>query len=174
MKKSNLTEPYDIDELRAISHRLGSDITLIQGAGGNTSVKDGHVLWVKASGKWLVNAESQDIMVPVDLPVVQNILKAGGSDFNEATLTGILRPSIETSLHCQMNQHVVIHVHSVNAIAWNVQLGAKKRLQKLLSGIDWRYIPYAQPGAPLTSQIARAYSNQRIILTSKAALYHDS
>lgn len=147
--------PVEFAELRAMSHRLGADPTLVQGSGGNTSVKNGNVLWVKASGTWLINAEKQDIMVPVDLPFVQKILKSGGSDFNEATLRGTLHPSIETSLHCQLNHHVVAHVHSVNAIAWNVQVGARERLGECLSGIDWRYIPYAKPGASLTAEVAR-------------------
>ena len=114
--------PADFTELRSMSQRLGSDLTLVQGSGGNTSVKDGNVLWVKASGTWLINAEEQDILVPVDLPHVNEILASGGSDFNEATLGGTLRPSIETSLHCQLNHRIVIHVHSVNAIAKPAQL----------------------------------------------------
>lgn len=147
--------PVDLNELRTMSRRLGTDLTLVQGSGGNTSIKDGSVLWVKASGTWLIDAEKQDILIPVDLAAVQKILESGGSDFNAATIHGTLRPSIETSLHCQLNHHVVAHVHSVNAIAWNVQVGAKERLEERLSGIDWRYIPYAKPGASLTSEVAR-------------------
>jgi len=29
--------------------RIGSDSTLVQGAGGNISWKDGNILWIKAS-----------------------------------------------------------------------------------------------------------------------------
>ena len=97
MSNRSLAPPTDLAELRAMSRSLGSDLTLVQGSGGDTSVKDGDVLWVKASGTWLINAESEDILVPVDLPAVQQILASGGSEFNEATLRGTLRPSIETS-----------------------------------------------------------------------------
>jgi rhamnose utilization protein RhaD (predicted bifunctional aldolase and dehydrogenase) len=155
MPNSSYTKPQELPELRAMSRRIGSDLTLVQGSGGNTSITDGNVLWVKASGTWLINAESQDILVPVDLPMVRRILDEGGSDFNAATLEGDLRPSIETSLHCQLSHHIVTHVHSVNAIAWNVQVGARERLGELLSGIDWRYVPYAKPGASLTAEVAR-------------------
>jgi rhamnose utilization protein RhaD (predicted bifunctional aldolase and dehydrogenase) len=152
--------PADFAELRSMSQRLGSDLTLVQGSGGNTSVKDGNVIWVKASGTWLINAEEQDILVPVDLSHVKEILASGGSDFNDATLAGTLRPSIETSLHCQLNHRVVIHVHSVNAIAWNVRPGARERLEIQLSGIDWRYIPYAKPGASLTAEVNRVLADE--------------
>jgi rhamnose utilization protein RhaD (predicted bifunctional aldolase and dehydrogenase) len=155
MPDSPLKPPSDLDELRALSQRIGSNLTLVQGSGGNTSVKDNDVLWVKASGTWLTDAEKQAILVPVDLPRVEAMLKAGESDFNDATLEGTLRPSIETSLHCQLPHHIVVHVHSVNAIAWSVQVDAKDHLAEQLAGIDWRYIPYAQPGAPLTAEVNR-------------------
>jgi len=160
MHRNGPTPPADFPALRAMSRRLGSDSTLVQGSGGNTSVKDGDVLWVKASGTWLTNAESQDILVPVDLHAVQEILATGGSDFNNTTLGGTLLPSIETSLHCQLTHHIVAHVHSVNAIAWNVQVGAKARLEELLDGIDWRYISYAKPGASLTAEVNRVLAEQ--------------
>ena len=160
MSEHSPAPPSDLDDLQALSRRLGADLTLVQGSGGNTSIKDGDVLWVKASGTWLINAEEQEILVPVDLPRVEATLKAGGSDFNDATLAGKLRPSIETSLHCQLPHHVVIHVHSVNAIAWNVQQSAINRLKERLSGIDWRYIPYAKPGASLTAQVTRVLSDE--------------
>ncbi len=160
MHREGPTPPADFPALRTLSHRLGSNSTLVQGSGGNTSVKDGDVLWVKASGTWLINAESQDILVPVDLPAVQNILANGGSDFNETTLAGTLLPSIETSLHCQLTHHIVAHVHSSNAIAWNVQIDAKPQLERLLEGIDWRYIPYAKPGASLTAEVNRVLADQ--------------
>lgn len=160
MSRNFPATPVDLTELRAMSCRLGADLTLVQGSGGNTSVKDGNVLWVKASGTWLANAEKQDILVPVDLPAVRKILKSGGIDFNDATLYGTLRPSIETSLHCQLNHHVVVHVHSVNAIALSVQIGAKEWLEECLSGIDWRYIPYAKPGASLTAEVTRVLTEE--------------
>ncbi len=51
----------------AMSARVGRNILLVQGAGGNSSIKDGDVLWVKASGTWLADAEDKEIFVPVSL-----------------------------------------------------------------------------------------------------------
>lgn len=174
MSHKPLTTPTDLPQIRSLSQRLGTDLTLVQGSGGNTSVKNGDVLWVKASGTWLSSALEQDILVPVDLPVVQKILKSGGSNFDEATLAGTLRPSIETSLHCQLEHHIVIHVHSVNAIAWTVQQSAKKRLTELLLGIDWRYVAYEQPGVSLTRAVDRAladnYGNPELLVLENHGL----
>ena len=43
-------------ELRNISSQIGNNIDFVQGAGGNTSVKEDGVLWIKASGCWLSDA----------------------------------------------------------------------------------------------------------------------
>ena len=39
-----------------LSHLIGDDSNLVQGAGGNTSYKENGEMWVKASGKWLSEA----------------------------------------------------------------------------------------------------------------------
>lgn len=152
--------PSDLAELQVLSRQFGETPELVQGAGGNTSVKNGNVLWVKASGTWLKDAEEHEILVPVALPRVLELLESGNSDFNSATLYGSLRPSIETSLHCQLPQHVVAHVHSVNAIAWSVQPSAESKLAELLSDFDWRYVPYAKPGASLTAAVNEVLAAQ--------------
>ncbi|MEO0633779.1 MAG: class II aldolase, partial [Pseudomonadota bacterium] len=54
------------DEFRALSARLGSDPLQVQGAGGNTSIKDGAVMWIKASGTQLAQANTEEIFVAVD------------------------------------------------------------------------------------------------------------
>ena len=152
--------PTDMTDLRLMSSRIGEDPGLVQGSGGNTSIKDGNILWVKASGTWLADAAEQDIMVPVDLSAAQQITKTGNDNFINTRLHGTLRPSIETSLHCQLNHKIVVHVHSVNAVASNVQEGAKKRLLTQLKGINWRYIPYAKPGVSLTAEVIRVLAEE--------------
>jgi len=40
------------------SKEIGMDPSMVQAAGGNTSLKQGNTMWVKASGKWLLDAQS--------------------------------------------------------------------------------------------------------------------
>jgi rhamnose utilization protein RhaD (predicted bifunctional aldolase and dehydrogenase) len=134
-----------------MSARVGRNILLVQGAGGNSSVKDGDVLWVKASGTWLADAESEEIMVPVE--------RAPGSadafrvpHWHESGL----RPSIETSMHAALPQAVVLHVHSVDAIALAVRSDAVAQLGQRLGGLRWAFVPYVRPGLPLARAIADA------------------
>jgi rhamnose utilization protein RhaD (predicted bifunctional aldolase and dehydrogenase) len=64
-------------ELCAVSARLGADRAIVQGAGGNVSLKEEGTLWVKASGCWLADAEAKDIMVPLALEAVRHRLADG-------------------------------------------------------------------------------------------------
>jgi len=57
-----------------------------------------------------------------------------------------LRPSIETAMHAVLRHRVVLHVHSVNAIAWAIRLDGPDRLTERLAGLHWQWIPYAASG----------------------------
>lgn len=67
MSSNDPVEPLELSAVRTLSRRIGTDLSLVQGSGGNTSIKDGNVLWVKASGTWLSEAEEKNILVPINL-----------------------------------------------------------------------------------------------------------
>ena len=54
----------NLDNLKTLSVTMGIDPSLIQATGGNTSLKENGVLWVKASGKNLANALQEEIVPP--------------------------------------------------------------------------------------------------------------
>jgi rhamnose utilization protein RhaD (predicted bifunctional aldolase and dehydrogenase) len=150
-----------VTALRRLSARLGRDRLLTQGAGGNTSLKQGDVLLVKASGTWLAWAEEEPIFVPVRLSGVRARIGAGEADpVGPERLPGDsdrpLRPSIETTLHAILPHPVVLHVHSVNAIAWAVRADGEAEVAKRLEGLRWAWIPYVRPGLPLAEAVAQA------------------
>ncbi len=143
-------------ELSALSARLGKDPGLVQGAGGNTSLKDRQTLWVKASGKWLAAAAEEDLFVGLDLRHVRERIAAGqGDDLSSAVSESPngLRPSIETTLHALLPHAVVLHVHSVRAIALAVRRDAGALLRERLDGLRWAFVPYRRPGLPLTQAV---------------------
>lgn len=147
--------------LLAASAELGRDPLLVQGAGGNTSLKSGDVLWVKASGTWLADAEAKPIMVKLHLGALRAALAGAAAERAEAFVIADpaasgLRPSIESTLHAALDHRVVIHVHCVNTIAWATRGDARTALAPLLDGLDWAFIPYVRPGAPLTRAILAA------------------
>jgi rhamnose utilization protein RhaD (predicted bifunctional aldolase and dehydrogenase) len=131
--------------------KIGADSMLVQGAGGNVSWKDGDTLWVKASGTWLADTKVKDIFVPVDLPELQNEIKAG----NFAVTPKVkgeskLRPSIETLLHALMPHRVVVHVHAIEALAYLVREDVANEInEKLGSHNHWAIVSYQKPGEAL-------------------------
>ena len=151
--------PHDLDALARLSARIGADPLLIQGAGGNTSVKDGGVMWIKASGTQLADACRRDIFVATDLDAMRAALSDPDLADQPAQflLAGqTLRPSIETSLHAVFEHRVVVHVHCVETIAVAVRADAEIILEDRLKDFDWCFTPYAKPGAQLAARVIAA------------------
>src|SRR5947207_729702 len=151
----------DLTDLLALAAKLGRDPLVIQGPGGNISHKRDGVMWVKASGTWMMNALKQPILVPVDLAAVLAGLEANDpacetcSNFiRHDLLPSPLRPSIETTLHAVMPQRVVLHVHCVETIAQACLSDAPERLAAALPGPDWVFVPYVRPGVSLARKMA--------------------
>jgi rhamnose utilization protein RhaD (predicted bifunctional aldolase and dehydrogenase) len=163
-----------LDNLNKLAADIGTDIRLVQGAGGNISFKDKNILWVKASGTWLAEAMKRQIFVCLDLLAVREALKAGNEDFSTAIKeSNGLRPSIETSLHALMSQKVVIHVHSINVLSWVVRRDGKSIVTDKLQGLLWEWIDYVRPGLPLTRAVVKALAstpNANVLLLANHGL----
>ena len=131
-----------ICQLAALSARIGRDPLLTQASSGNTSIKIGNSLWIKASGKWLASAlDDEDMFVAV--PLRSAFERTAGS-------------SVETATHAVLPQRVVIHVHSVNTLSWAVRSDGRERIGERLSGVPWQWIPYVASGTPLARQVEAA------------------
>ena len=145
----------DLTSLIHLSARIGRQPLLVQGSTGNTSLKVGGTLWIKASGKWMANASREEMFVPVSMADADRY-------FSEACrppapdLNAHLQPSIETAMHLILPHRVVIHVHSVNTISWAVQQAIPPALHRRLEGLSWCWIPYTPSGAPLARSISAA------------------
>ena len=102
---------------------IGRNPLLVQGAGGNISVKHERKLYVKASGKRLAEANNEDIFVTVDLHNQLSLCEQG--DFRvrwECSNKLSNRPSIETILHAVLPQRFVLHLHAINSCqSWFVE-----------------------------------------------------
>ena len=67
-----------------------------------------------------------------------------------------LRTSVETAMHAVLPWPVVLHVHSINTIAWAVRTDARARLAERLCGLSWAWVPYVLSGIPLAREMERA------------------
>jgi ribulose-5-phosphate 4-epimerase/fuculose-1-phosphate aldolase len=150
----------EIAALLDLSARLGSDSLLVQASTGNTSIKLNGTLWIKASGKWLADAKRDEIFVSVPLPEVKKCIREG-DDFLPAyrdNSGAALRSSVETAMHAVLPHRVVVHVHSINTIAWAVRCDGPAQLRGRLAGLNWQWIPYVASGLPLALEIEKRLS----------------
>ena len=144
-------------EFRALSARLGKDPLQVQGPGGNTSLKDGDVMWIKASGTELAQAERQDIFVAVSRAAA--LAEAHGSAGNGSCQAAVLdprttlRPSIETTFHAAFDHAVVVHTHSIATLTHAISPEGCAAARDKLGGLPFVMVPYAKPGLPLTKSI---------------------
>jgi rhamnose utilization protein RhaD (predicted bifunctional aldolase and dehydrogenase)/NAD(P)-dependent dehydrogenase (short-subunit alcohol dehydrogenase family) len=156
-----------LGELIALAQAFGRDPAFSRGGGGNASVKDGGVLWIKPSGVPLATLEADDL-VPLDRAPLLALLD-GDPDLAEhgddpvmrvaleARLAhaGGRRPSVELLFHALMPERFILHTHPIviNAVTCNRD-GAS--LASRLFGDRVLWIPYTDPGLPLAHAILEA------------------
>jgi rhamnose utilization protein RhaD (predicted bifunctional aldolase and dehydrogenase) len=143
--------------VREFCAEIGKDPLLVQGAGGNVSWKENDVLWVKASGTWLADANEKDIFVPVKLDHLSNALK--GHDYGvipQTLYSTLLKPSIETLLHALMPHRIVVHLHAIEVLAHLVRKDFDlQNYPGLDQAFNARTVAYCKPGAELAEAIAK-------------------
>lgn len=153
-----------LDQLRAVSAKLGKNPLLVQGAGGNTSLKEGDIMHIKASGTWLSNAEKGDIFVSVSHKKIRHNINSGLDDplKGSALDRSLLRPSIETTLHALMPHAAVLHTHPVELISLLVLSDAQQILKELLRGMNWAWVDYSRPGIDLTRKVSQVLNTKQV------------
>ncbi len=162
-------------DLIKISNTTGKDTTLVQGGGGNTSVKtdDGKFMYIKASGTALKDMSAKagwrrmridkvlEVIRDKELgklpansrePEVVNRLLLACDD----NVTSGVRPSVEAHLHGLIDK-CVIHLHPIVVAAYVNAKNGKAALERLFA--DWKYpplwIPYTDPGFMLARKVAQ-------------------
>jgi rhamnose utilization protein RhaD (predicted bifunctional aldolase and dehydrogenase) len=144
----------ELEMLRELTQRVGSNALLAQASTGNTSIKLDGVLWIKASGRWMADARQNEILIPLDLADVHGECLQRDLDPAERYPGA----SLETAMHAILPHRVVLHVHCVNTIAWAVRSDARAQLQERLDGLRWRWVPYVESGLPLARAVCNALS----------------
>ena len=162
-------------DLIRISNETGVDPTLVQGGGGNTSVKtdDGKYMYIKASGTALKDMNQKQGWRRMRLEPVLAILKDKSLpkldastreprvvnmllDACDDNIKTIARPSVEAHLHACLNT-CVIHLHPSAAGAYHNAKNGRARLEKLFKDepLPPLWVPYTDPGFMLAKKIAR-------------------
>lgn len=152
-------------EFISLSQEIGAQPLLVQGPGGNTSVKIDGQMWIKASGTELAEALDRNIFVSVDPARAMQELDGAGDGSCRSALIDLdcgLRPSIETTFHTIFDHKFVFHFHSVATICHAIAVEGRNALAEKLSGSRWVAAPYRKPGIPLTRAIRDAVGTRDI------------
>ncbi|MFB3882806.1 MAG: SDR family oxidoreductase [Armatimonadota bacterium] len=162
-------------DLIAISRAVGADPALVQGGGGNTSVKatGGEFMYIKASGTALKDMSATAGWRRLRISEVQHILSdpvlpSLGPAAREAevgrrlleccedTCTADARPSVESHLHAALGR-CVVHLHPTVVSAYVCARNGRAEIEKLFAGQARPplWVPYADPGYMLARLVAR-------------------
>jgi rhamnose utilization protein RhaD (predicted bifunctional aldolase and dehydrogenase)/NAD(P)-dependent dehydrogenase (short-subunit alcohol dehydrogenase family) len=154
-------------ELIDLSNRFGADPAFSRAGGGNASVKDRGVLWIKPSGVPLATLAADDLVPldlarllaaleqdPASLPREGDPVMAVAAEARLAHASG-RRPSVELLFHALLPERFVLHTHpiAVNAVTCAAD-GAS--LASRLFGDRAVWVPYTDPGLPLAHAILEA------------------
>lgn len=164
-----------LSELIKISNKAGSDVTLVQGGGGNTSVKsdDGKYMYIKASGTSLKDMDATNGWRRVNISrlnrlMADEVLTICDVDTREREVVGRLalsceddvtsgaRPSVEAPLHAMLEKYV-IHLHPSTVGAWVNAKDGKAIIDLLAKKADINafWVPYCDPGYILSCKTAK-------------------
>lgn len=161
-----------VAQLIRLSRMIGQDPIQVLAGGGNSSVKTGRTMWVKASGT-VMGTMVRDDLCEVDLAQVLAIPAYPGfsadRDEKENQIAQLLlaarinpknphlRPSVETVLHALLPQRFVLHTHNeiVNGLCFAKD--GQARFADLCLGAAVRavWMRYVDPGLTLAQALAR-------------------
>jgi rhamnose utilization protein RhaD (predicted bifunctional aldolase and dehydrogenase) len=159
----------DLDILVRLSKFFGANPVLVQGAGGNNSVKseDGNMM-VKASGLALKNLSKdfgwvavpfQDIKALVGKgpdtskldPAIDDWLAVEVDKLTRSPVMGA-KASIEAGMHAVLSK-IVVHIHPVELNVLLCADGGRALCQDIFKGIDYLWVDPLPPGYYLSRAI---------------------
>jgi rhamnose utilization protein RhaD (predicted bifunctional aldolase and dehydrogenase) len=161
-----------LDALVDVSRRYGCDPDWVLAGGGNTSLKDGSVLYVKASGAALGSISEAGFCAVSrgGLDAIWAKAYPSGADEREAAVLADLmaarmpgeskRPSVETLMHGLFPQAYVVHTHPalVNGMACGKE--GREAFGRLLGDIAI-WVPFVEPGYILARTVKEEMADYR-------------
>ena len=166
------------------SRKYGSDPELVLAGGGNTSMKENGVLYVKGSGCSLSTIKEENF-VAMDIEKLLEILKKDYpasdrereamflTDVSAAKLPGEeqKRPSVEALLHALFCQRYVLHLHPALVNGLTCGADGKRIAQELFPKAIW--VDACRPGYTLAKLLSDRISPETdtVLLQNHGVFY---
>ena len=149
-----------IDNLKEITAPFAYTWEHVQGPGGNTSVKEGDTMVIKASGFTFLNIVEETGLIWINCKKVMEYLATSYKNLTlecepaevQNSIPEGLRPSMEFEFHAILDKYV-LHTHSVylNVILCSAQ--CEELLHTIFPDTPFVLIPAVLPGHPLAASI---------------------
>jgi putative hydrolase of the HAD superfamily len=138
-----------------ISKYFGQSTLNVQGQGGNISIKQDNLLFIKSSGFILGNTTETEGYCIVDCNRCLNLLH-GNNNINETKIFGYSNPSMETYFHSFMKKYTV-HLHFTLS---NIFISSSDTYYFDDFQYNYCVVDYFTPGIQLAKQIENKYSKE--------------
>ncbi len=160
----------DIEHIIKIAHKIGEQKEIVQGSGGNISLKlSDRSMLVKASGCTFSEISKDYGLSLVDCKKISdyyrnlenNLINDNNVYADKILLQSKLsghRPSMETSFHSYLDK-VVIHTHPVHVNILACSIHGENYVREALNSTDFLWVPYTTPGHALGKKIYSQMKN---------------
>jgi putative hydrolase of the HAD superfamily len=160
-----------VHELVFLSKYFGQSVLNIQGSGGNISIKQQELIFIKASGTILGNMSYDNGYCLADNTKCKNLLLNNKNTIKDIAIFDFNIPSIETFFHSFMKKYT-IHLHFTLS---NIYFCSNNQITLDNFEYNYRIIDFYNPGIELANEIYKYYNrncdiyflkNHGIIITS--------
>ena len=152
-----------LENLATLSRYVGERFDLVQGGGGNSSVKQKDWLFIKSSGISMSNISTTDGYTIINnRDLIEDIGNSQEKDVMNYTVMKQTRSSIETYMHSILKKYT-IHLHPIQVNRILITTDARSTITKLFPETDILIIDYFTPGSKVCNEIKKLYKNENII-----------
>lgn len=149
---SKIKKLYDsINDFAALCNKLSLNDSLVQGRGGNVSVKIDDMIVVTSSGYSMSDVGMSQGFCVCDL--TKEISTKDEDEFlqslRNSKISGDSYPSMELGLHRKMSQKFVVHTHPIHLNTILCCQESQKILKSIFSDLRYEHVDYANPGLSL-------------------------
>jgi len=163
MKLSNRSKK-NLEQIVELSHKFGT-VDYVRGGGGNTSVKNEAILWVKPSGTTLLSLEADtflamdrkvlskisEIEPPADAAAWEILVKDKMAEAVLSLTPG--RASVEAPLHNSLEARFVVHTHPAIVNGMTCSHQGADACKKLFPNAIW--LDFIDPGYTLCMEVRK-------------------
>lgn len=164
----NLKKIYKtIKNFLTISDFLSADISLVQGKGGNISIKYDDKFIIKSSGYKMSEITFTD---GITICKKNNDLISFSNENEYEIFSKNLmysynsKPSMEVGFHNNLNHKVIIHTHPIYLNTILCSKESKEIINSIFNNLDYVYIDYITPGHKISNFFNKKYKQKIFFL----------